>query len=517
MKFPNIKNINFKKNLKNNKEKFYKLFLNIYTKLKDKNYKEFFLKKKERFKNFSSDGFSKIKDFTNKDFFIKGKKKFYKLTSNYQNYTEKFVNILVKEEGSEIWSGLTQSQKWSGGLIWTFVGVTSFGIVWSFFTLIDDTIQVQGKLEPQGTTIDVKVPLGGVIKKIMVEEGDIVNYQQILLELDTRAPKSKLKALNTVKSQIMADILLSKIQLGEKKKTEMLSNNQKIKLRSLKNEYDSRINAAKNAVDQATYRKNSNLEQINTINEVLKIREEVLKNLKDLTEIGGLSKVKYLKEKQEVIQLKGRLVNSRNDLKTSNSILKEAANKLSNTIAATKIDSATKIEENEKQLAQIQNQINEAQLTLGYQEIKSPLHGFVFDLQPAAPGYVVNTNLPILKIVPIDDLVARVFVSNRDIGFLKKGQLVKIRVDAYPYNEFGEIKGLIDSIGSDVLEPDQNFNFYRFPVTLKLDNPYVLHKNKKLPLRTGMSLSANIVLRQRPVLSLFTERILPFWSGLEQL
>ena len=40
---------------------------------------------------------------------------------------------------------------------------------------------------------------------------------------------------------------------------------------------------------------------------------------------------------------------------------------------------------------------------------------------------------------------------------------------------------------------------------------------EKLPLRTGMSLSANIVLRQRPVLSLFTERILPFWSGLEQL
>ena len=114
-------------------------------------------------------------------------------------------------------------------------------------------------------------------------------------------------------------------------------------------------------------------------------------------------------------------------------------------------------------------------------------------------------------------MVARVFVSNRDIAFLKIGQSVKVRVDAYPYNEFGEIDGLIDSIGSDVLEPDQNFNFYRFPVTIKVDNPYIIHKNKELPLRAGMSLSANIVLRQRPVLSLFTERILPFWSGLEQL
>ena len=50
-----------------------------------------------------------------------------------------------------------------------------------------------------------------------------------------------------------------------------------------------------------------------------------------------------------------------------------------------------------------------------------------------------------------------------------------------------------------------------------MDEPFLLHKNKELPLITGMSVSVNIILRQRPVISLFTERILPFWSGLEQL
>ena len=480
--------------------------------------KEFFIDRKKKFKKSILNIYdSKIKTLPEKEFYIKGRKSLYRISSAYQEYIEKLVNNLVKEEGSEIWSGLSQSQKWSGMLIWTFVGVTSFGVLWSFFTVIDDTIQVTGKLEPKGTTIEVKVPLGGVIKKILVTEGEVVKDSQILLELDTRAAKSKLKALETVKSQIMADILLSKIQLGDDINTNEFTENQIIKLNSLKSEYDSRIEAAKNAVDQATFRRNSNIDQINTLTEILKIREEVLQNLKELIEIGGLSKIKYLKEQQEVIQLRGRLEKSRNDLYGSNAILKEAKNKLSNTIAATKVDSATKIEENEKQLAQIQNQINDALLTLSYQEITSPLNGLVFDLQPAAPGYVVNTEMPILKIVPIDDLVARVFVPNRDIAFLKKDQLVKIRVDAYPYNEFGEIEGKIDSIGSDVLEPDRNYNFYRFPVTIKFNEPYIIHKNRKLPLITGMSLSANIVLRQRPVLSLFTERILPFWSGLEQL
>ena len=225
-----------------------------------------------------------------------------------------------------------------------------------------------------------------------------------------------------------------------------------------------------------------------------------------------------VKEQQEVIQLRGRVESTKSELEKISATLDEAKNKLTNTIAASKIDFTSKIEENVKQVAQIENQISDTQLTLKYQEIISPLDGIVFDLQPAAPGYVVGSNdKPILKIVPIDDLVARVFVSNKDIAFLKKGQIVKIRVDAYPYNEFGEIDGKIESIGSDVLEPDENYNFYRFPITVKLEEPYVLHKNKKLPLITGMSLSVNIVLRQRPVISLFTERILPFWSGLEQL
>ena len=428
------------------------------------------------------------------------------------------VNFLTVEQGEETWSNLDSSRKWNKIIIWTFVSFATFGVAWSVIARVDETVQSIGKLEPKGTTIDVKVPIGGVIEKILVKEGELVDKNQILLKLDTTAASSKLQALQRVRSQINADIVLSKIQLGEKKDVNFLTSNQKIKLNSLNNEYDSRISASANAVKQIEFQKESIRETLKSQQTVLSIREEILENLKEVTDIGGLSKIKYLKEQQEVIQLRGRVESTKSELEKISATLDEAKNKLTNTIAASKIDFSSKIEENVKQVAQIENQISETKLTLKYQEIVSPLDGIVFDLQPAAPGYVVGNNeKPILKIVPIDDLVARIFVSNKDIAFLKIGQTVKIRVDAYPYNEFGEIEGQIDSIGSDVLEPDEQFNFYRFPVTVKMDEPYILHKNKQLPLITGMSLSVNIVLRQRPVISLFTERILPFWSGLEQL
>ena len=452
----------------------------------------------------------------------KSKKIYFYINHNFlpelNKKVEGVVNFLTIEQGEETWSNLDSSRKWNKVIIWTFVSFASFGFVWSVVARVDETVQSTGKLEPTGTTIDVKVPIGGVIEKILVTEGELVKKDQTLLELDTTAASAKLQALERVKSQINADIVLSKIQLGGEEDIGSLTSNQKLKLTSLNNEYNSRINASANAVKQIEFQKISIMENLKSQKEVLSIREEILKNLEEVTEIGGLSKIKYLKEQQEVIQLRGRVESTKSELEKISATLAEAENKLANTIAASKIDFSSKIEENVKQVAQIENQISDTKLTLKYQEITSPLDGLVFDLQPAAPGYVVGGNdKPILKIVPVDDLVARVFVSNRDIAFLKKGQLVNIRIDAYPYNEFGEIDGKIESIGSDVLEPNADYDFYRFPVTIKMDQPFLLHKNKELPLITGMSVSVNIILRQRPVISLFTEKIFPFWSGLEQL
>ena len=92
-----------------------------------------------------------------------------------------------------------------------------------------------------------------------------------------------------------------------------------------------------------------------------------------------------------------------------------------------------------------------------------------------------------------------------------------MRVDAFPYNEFGDVKGTISKIGSDVLAPDQTYNFFRFPVTVDLKRNFLDYKGRQLNLVSGMSVTANISLRQRPVIAIFTEQVLPFWDSLEKL
>jgi HlyD family secretion protein len=104
-------------------------------------------------------------------------------------------------------------------------------------------------------------------------------------------------------------------------------------------------------------------------------------------------------------------------------------------------------------------------------------------------------------------LIAEVFITNQDIGFVKEGMTVDVRIDSFPFSEYGDIQGEIISIGSDALPPDQIYDFYRFPAKIKLDSQTLNTNGREIPLQSGMSVSTNIKLREdRRVISLFLER-----------
>ncbi len=161
---------------------------------------------------------------------------------------------------------------------------------------------------------------------------------------------------------------------------------------------------------------------------------------------------------------------------------------------------------------EIKSEIKTNLVTLNYQKIKSPINGLVFDLQPKGVGYVANTSQPVLKIVPSDNLLAKIEIDSRKIGFVKTGKLADISIDSFPASDFGVLKGSVTKIGSDALLPSTTEGKgLRFPAEITLENQYLkLKSGKKLALQAGMSLTANIKLRKVTYLQLllnnFTEK-----------
>jgi hemolysin D len=174
--------------------------------------------------------------------------------------------------------------------------------------------------------------------------------------------------------------------------------------------------------------------------------------------------------------------------------------------------------ENDKKITEITNQIIQARQNLQYQEIRSPVAGEVFELKAYQNG-VVNTNSsdPLVQIVPSNDVIAKIYIPNKDIGFVKVGQPVDVRIDTFNFSEFGDVKGTIDWIGSDALPPDQQNPYARFPARIKLSQQKLMIKGESKQLKSGSSVQANIKLRDRTVISLFTDMFSKHSDGVKNL
>lgn len=467
---------------------------------------------------------------------------------------------------------LRQPHHWSRGILWGIMGVTTFAIAWASVAKIEQAVPAQGKLEPQGKVQDIQAPVGGVVKELLVKDGQSVKKGDLLLRLDPTADKAKLASLNQIRAKLVQEnafyraalrnptvplnpppdtqIELSselpslaksraalvaenefyQSQIDGNSRGTNLNSEQRQRMRFATEELNSRIASAESEVEQLQKRLDQNESQLLNARKRLETEQRILSDLEPLVRVGGFSRIQYTKQQSEVgtrkaefeqlndekIRLELDIAQAREQLANTKALTKKeltdqiATNNKQINEADSKIDSIKRqiretILANEKKIAEIDSQLKQAEVTLDYQELKAPVDGTVFDLKPAAPGFVTNTTEPILKIVPTDALVAKVDITNKDIGFVKEGMDVDVRIDSFPFSEFGDIKGKLVSIGSDALPPDQIHQYYRFPVKVKLDQQSLVVNNRKVPLQSGMSVSVNIRVRDRTVLSIFTD------------
>ncbi len=167
-----------------------------------------------------------------------------------------------------------------------------------------------------------------------------------------------------------------------------------------------------------------------------------------------------------------------------------------------------------KNLQQINSEIEQTQAKIRginseilKTKLISPTNGTVFNLIPSNPGYVTASGETLLLIVPEGTLEAKIFLTNKDVGFARKNMNAEIRVDAYPFTQFGSISGKLKSIGQEVLPADQQNPQPRFPAIVKLDMQYLYLNENKYALKSGQSVSVNLIVRDKPLITLLTSSI----------
>ncbi|MBD2773153.1 HlyD family efflux transporter periplasmic adaptor subunit [Iningainema tapete] len=463
---------------------------------------------------------------------------------------------------------LKQSPTWSRVIAWGIVGITAFTVIWASVFKIDEAVPATGKLEPQGAVTDIQAPVNGVVKLIHVKDGQQVKKGDILISLEQTTAIAQLKSLQQNRASlvqenqyyrqqlsknptyptkvetsyfaslqippeiatltqsraaIIAENQVYRSQLNNSTTGIVLTPDQQLRLRSRQLDFNSRITDIKLEIEKTQAKLTEGQLQLASAKDVLAINRKIIQDMEPVVKEGAIARSQFLVRQQEVLKAQAevdRLTKEQQQLKLA---IIQAKEKIRNTEAISKEDLLSRITANEKSIAEIDSQLTriilenqkkindidsqlaQAQTTLKYQKITSPISGTVFELKAKTPGFVANSSEPILKIVPNDNLVAKVHITNKDIGFVQQGQKVDVRIDSFPFQEYGDIKGELISIGSDALPPDQLYPFYRFPAKVRLSRQTLLINHRELPLQSGMSINANIKLRQRTVMSIFTD------------
>jgi len=344
---------------------------------------------------------------------------------------------------------LQQSRFWMRAITWSLMGTAAFGVGWLALAKTEEIVVATGKLDPMGSVKEIQMPVGGIAQAILVKDGDQVKAGQVLMKLDTESSSQKLKSLNQ-------NIELKQEQLALKQ------------------------------VEMSRYLE-LNREETAMLEKNLGLEQEILGRLRKLAEQGASAELQYLQQRNKVQEVEGKLQQTKVDRHRQVAILNQSIQQL------------------RSELANLRAERTEAQVTLRYQALRSPVNGVVFDLKPRSPGYAAQSTETVMKIVPFDKLEANVEIPSSDIGFVRTGMKADLSIDSFPATDFGVLEGTVQRIGSDALPPDQQKQReqYRFPATISLANQQLkLKTGRQLPLQVGMSLTAHIKLRKVTYLQL---------------
>lgn len=453
---------------------------------------------------------------------------------------------------------LRQSPTWARWITITIMSVTTATVLSAFIFKVDESISAQGKLEPEGVVQVVQAPVGGVVEEVLVKEGELVDKGQVVVTLDETSTEAQLRtneqnsrelqAENAYYSAILAgdsnavapaDISGDLAQRGRDRAQLQASNQlyraqitgntaglapeQVAQLQASQSKLGSQQSINKIQANQfRNQRVQTEVRLVNAKND-LATNQQILESLRELNEKGAVAKLSFLQQQQEVSTKQAEVDTLQEELDRLTLQIAEAEEEVPLTSSTTSEALYQRIEANTQRIADIDSQLSQrvldnnqriadlrsqkAQLSqsINNQALTAPVTGTVFNLKANRPGYVANSTEPMMEIVPQDALVARIFIPNKDIGFVKVGQKVDVRIDAFSYSEFGDVEGTLTRIATDALPPDETFPYFRFPAVVTLDDQKFMSNGVALDLRSGMSLSTNIKLRKRRIITFFTD------------
>ncbi|MBD2495829.1 HlyD family efflux transporter periplasmic adaptor subunit [Nostoc sp. FACHB-280] len=459
---------------------------------------------------------------------------------------------------NEDWSEITKEsldslpQVWTRGLLYFVVIFVSIILPWAILSKVDETGTSRGRIEPQDKTIKLDAAVAGTVAEIRVKEGDSVKAGQTLLLLESELVKSELRQaqdrlegqlnrlsqLNSSKNQLIVSLATQEQQNQSQQLEKQAQIDQaRQNILTLKNAYElqkeerlSQVNQAKQtlanshtasklvegslASSQHEMERYSKLKQEGVIPEI---------NLVEKQDIAQDRQKLYEQTKSDIEQAKLRLAEQQSsyerNIRQANADIEQAKLRLQEqergyqTLTRSGQLAVLKIAEQQKSLetditslksdiAQTKSQIDSLKFQLGQRELKAPVSGTLFQLPIQKAGSVVQLGTMVAEIAPINSpLIIRAQMATTESGSLRTGLPVKLKFDAYPFQDYGIVSGELIKISPNTVEVDTpNGKVAAYNLEIAIKQNCIPSADKCIPLRPGDTATAEVIVRQRRII-----------------
>ena len=403
-------------------------------------------------------------------------------------------------------------------------------IVWMAVSKLDSVATAPGVIRPAGKVKLVNHPEGGRVTRLLVTDGSEVKEGDVLLELQSELVEQEIVKSRSQYLALTAEVARLEAETSDRPPEfppEIMAdaaifNNALSLWRARQAEIKSRRSAADSQIDQARSQFNAYETQVKALSEQVPLLERRERDLGTLAEQGYYSKIQHLEARRQLIESRGRYAQLQQQVKQAEQGLAESTERRG--IIDREWNST-----NYKRLVDAKSERDRAGAAFAQQMqirknlvIRAPIDGIVNGLKVTGAGQDIRPGDAVLGIVPAADarrieLEAR--VSNNDIGMIRVGQRVVVKMQTYDWIRYGSLEGAVTLISADATsanaDPSTAGNSAAaaaaaqpfFIVLVSLDKDYLGDDAKRARVLPGMTATGDFHVGEGTVLSYFTDRL----------
>lgn len=395
-------------------------------------------------------------------------------------------------------------------------------VLWAWLGRLDVVAVANGRLMPLGQLKVVQPPESGIVSELLVREGDRVQAGQVLMRMDPLVNEADQKSVATdyrhrslQLRRIEAELSGAALNVGADDPP------------ALVRDYEQQLQANRQAFRDALAQETANLERTR---QNLAAAEQVREKLAATLPAYQASEEAFNRLAKEgyagnlaVMDRQRLRIEREQDLRAQEHAIASQQ--------AAIVQSERRLREMQSQYRQqllreraevmathqrLEQEVRKLEHRGALLELRAPSAGTVKDLATHTAGTVVSPGTVLMTVVPEGEpLVAEVWVDNQDIGFVRPGQEVQLKLAAFSFQKYGMVRGTVQQVSPDATDPAKvpgatpqtGLGAPLYRALVELPSPSLVSDGKAYPLNAGMQVTAEIMIAERSVLEYLTSPI----------